>query len=758
MSQNTFLFYDKPANADIWEEALPLGNGSFGAMLYGGIEEEVIRLNQESVWYGGFRNRINPDSMKVLPKVRELIFDGQLRAAEELVYTSMFGTPLSQGHYEPLADLKIAFNKRILHHSEQWQERQINYSNYKRLLDLQTACYNCSYTWRETDYKREALISYPDQVMAIRLTADNLVGVRIELDRGENYEKIEANENTITLSGSCGGDGSKFIAKVQVISDGTIVRAGAFLEVENASEIVLYVAGRTDFYEEDPLDWCNEKLALAVQKGYEEIRKEHIADYSNLYQRVDLDLNGDKTYLNIPTNERLRLFKENKLDDGLLELYYNYGRYLLISSSREGALPANLQGIWNKDMMPAWGSKYTININTQMNYWPAEVNNLSECHTPLFDHIKRMVPHGREVAEKMYGCRGIVAHHNTDIYGDCAPQGKWMPATMWPMGFAWLATHVIEHYRYSKDINFAKDFYYIIRDASLFYVDYLIRDKENQLVTCPSTSPENTYILENGEKSTLCYGPSMDSQIIKELWTGFIEISRDLEESNEVVLSVKNMIKELPKAKIGSRGQLLEWTKEFKEWEAGHRHISHLYGLYPGSTITSEKDKDFFEASKVTINERLSAGGGHTGWSRGWIINMWARLLDGEKALYNLQELLCHSTAHNLFDLHPSNTNGMSSIFQIDGNFGGTAGLAEMLLQSHEDVICLLPALPQKWENGYVTGLKARGNIEVNLWWENGKLKRAEFLSSINQSLGIKVNNKIITMELCENKISEYVS
>lgn len=756
MSQNTFLFYDKPASVNVWEEALPFGNGSLGAMLYGGVEEEVIKLNQESVWYGGYQNRINPDARKALPEVRKLIFEGKLKAAEELVYTNMFGTPFSQGHYEPLADLRLVFNKTIPHHSELGRERQTEYANYERRLDLCTALYDCSYTWQNMNYKREAFISYPDQVMGIKLTADSRVDFRVELSRGDCYEKVTAEGATITLSGSCGGNGTKFVTKLQVMTDGIIERAGAYLEVKAAANAVIYVAGRTDYYGEDPFEWCDAKLELAVKKGYECMKKAHIEDYGTLFNRVELDLNSDVEYLKLPTDERLKRFAEDKLDDGLLELYYNYGRYLLISSSREGTLPANLQGIWNKDMLPPWGSKYTININTQMNYWPAEVNNLSECHSPLFEHIRRMAPHGREVAEKMYGCRGITAHHNTDIYGDCAPQDQWMPATIWPMGFAWLATHLIEHYRYTKEKAFAEDYYFILQEASLFYTDYLVRDKDNQWVTCPSTSPENTYILENGEKSTLCYGPTMDSQIIKELWNGFLEISKDLKKENEVVSAVKAMLPDLPKENIGSRGQLLEWTKEYAEWEAGHRHISHLYGLYPGSTITFEKEKELFEAAKVTIKERLSAGGGHTGWSRGWIINMWARLFDGDKALFNLQELLIHTTANNLFDLHPSIDGGMATVFQIDGNFGGAAGIAEMLVQSHEDFIRLLPSLPKKWENGHVFGLKVRGNIEVKLWWERNKLRKAEFLSPIHQKVKVMVEDQQIELELYANEIVHY--
>lgn len=746
MNMETCLQYSAPANPNVWEQALPLGNGSFGAMVYGGVDKEHIKLNEESVWYGGFRERINPDARESVSEVRNLLFRGELQEAERLAYTSMFGTPMSQGHYEPLADVNIVFRNDIPHHSEFTNPKKESYEKYKRKLDIENAIYSCEYLDENVIYKREMFISYPDQVMAISLKSESgVMSFRLEMDRGDMYESVQSTENKIILEGISGGNGPSFtsVAKV-ILKNGSIKRTGAYLTISGTNEAYIYIAGTTSFKTKDPRKWSISKVDRAGEKGYKSLRESHVKDYTKLFNRVELNIETTLQEENVDTNKRLSDFHKNKQKSSLPVLHFNYGRYLLISCSRKGCLPANLQGIWNKDMQPPWGCKYTININTQMNYWPAEVANLAECHEPLFAHIRKMSVHGGKVAEKMYGCKGIVAHHNTDIYGDCAPQDQWMPATIWPMGMAWLMTHILEHFYFNQDLSFIKEHYDLVRESVRFLVDFQIKDEKGQWVISPSTSPENTYVLENGEKSALCYGATMDTQITQFLWSGYIEISNILGVEDELVSIVKKRITQLPAIQVGAEGQILEWSKDYKEWEKGHRHVSHLFGLYPGNTITKSKTPDLFEAAGKTLDRRLKAGGGHTGWSRAWMINFYARLQESERAYHSICELLMNSTGDNLFDMHPP--------FQIDGNFGFVSGVAEMLLQSHEGVIHVLPALPKEWENGYVKGLKARGNISVDLFWSKGKLCQVKMITDRKKDVRICYQSHIMSITLEANK------
>lgn len=720
------LWYDAPAPK--WLSALPVGNGRMGAMVFGRVRKEWIQLNEETLWTRNGESRLNPLARQNLDEMRRLVMAGKVREAQYLGENTMFGTPPGLTTYETMSNLVLLF-------ADQYDEEA---RDYRRDLDLATGIATVRFRIGETTFTREIFASGVADAVVIRLTADRPRALNFSTAfwrrYDNNYKSFTIADDLLSLKGRCGVYGVKYETLVKIVPDGGTVTAQADHQVVSGADAVTIIVGcATDFRHDDWSAAARNTVEAAAGIPYERLRAEHIAEHQRMFGRLSLvvTLGEDEAALRtLPTDERVKRMRAGGEDNGLLLTMFHYGRYLLHGASRPGTLPTTLQGIWNDTVAPAWDSKFTININEQMHYWPAETTNLGETHMALFDLIDRMRVSGAEVAKVHYGARGFVAHHNTDIWADCAPLDN-VFCGLWPLGGAWLVLHLWEHYVFAPDDAFLRERAYpAMKEAAEFLIDYMIEDEQGRLLGGPSISPENALKGPAGERLALSMSPTMDVQITRALFSHLIEASEILQIDRAFAQQLRQMLPKLPPTRIDSNGRIAEWLEDGEEYEPGHRHNSHLFALYPDDQITPEDTPDFAVAARRSLERRLANGGAGPCWSRAWICGLWARLGEGDEMHKHLNAFIRESTDLNLFSMHPPQGSNTAYVFQLDGNLGYTAAVAEGLVQSQAGRLKLLPALPAAWREGRVQGLRARGGFEVDVSWRDGTLVEATISSS----------------------------
>ena len=726
-----FLNYSNSAVK--WEDTLPIGNGRIGATVFSRGKEEILRLNEETLWEGFPHDFDNPETKEYLPEIRKLIFEKKYFDAQELAIKKLVCKDGGSNKWkpgEPFGTFRGAGDFLI--------EDSDDVKVLKRTLELE----NGIATTFCDRYTRTHFVSLNENVFVTEIKSimgklnisfrfdhnggdflndkgnitfsdsdRKFCGTEIIKDFSKKFDGVTVKDNEISFYEQLLGDGAMvwaFLCRIE--TDGELTDLVDGIKVSNATRIIAYKSIATSYNHSAPTDAVNKFVNSAYNVGYTKLLEDHKKKFSEIMNRSSLCLESDETLKNIDTDERLKRIKEGNEDIGFSELYFNYGKYLLISSSyKDSRLPANLQGLWTKDNAPPWSSDYHININLQMNYWHSEVLGLGECNEPFFEYIRFLSEHGKKTAEIMYGCKGWIVHHATTPHGFTSAGNNPIWGSFICSG-AWCLMHIFDHHRYTLDKEFLKNYWDVIKGSVEFFLDYLVINPQGFLVSCPSSSPENGFIdPKRGKRIGLCDGPTMDTQIIRDLFENYIEFSALFDET-EFVEKVKESLTKLIPTRIGRMGTIMEWLEDFDEHEPGHRHMSHLYGLFPSDQI-NKNTPELFEAAKKTIERRLQFGGGHSGWSRAWIINFYARLFDGENAYEQLKQLYIKSTFENLFDNHPP--------FQIDGNFGGCAGIANMLLYDGEETV-FLPALPKAWKNGSFSGFRLKGNKVASCVWRDG--------------------------------------